>query len=132
MINVIDQVTVEKESQRPFPNEQHSKGLVVPLTADFVIHSEREKIDQSEIRDGRILIKGPDEEEIDQIDFDVDLTQHMRSRNVVQFSVFPFVGAGLYRLEVLYSDVDSGEFKLVDSVPLELVVAENVSPESSP
>ena len=131
LINVIDQLTVEKGSQKHIPNEQQSKGVVVPFTADFVIHSERSSTDQSESCKGRILIKGPEQQKIDEINFEVDLSEHSRSRFVVQFSVFPFVGTGIYQLEVEYCDDDTDEWKPVDRVPLEVLVTEDVPQEKS-
>lgn len=130
LINVIDQINLDRDDKNSTANDKIQKKVVlVPFSAQFVIYSDRTCADQPELCKGRILIKDPEEQEVGRTFFEVDLTKYKRTRNIVQFNVFPFVAAGTYRLEVQYQDVESENWIEVDSVPLDVLVQVSTEPE---
>lgn len=123
LINVIDQLTLDGyRTLSKSKDQSKNKGVLVPISAHFVVYSHRSIPNQPESGRGQILIKGPNGKEIDRTPFEVDLTEYRRTRIIVHFGVFPCVGAGTYQLEVHYQDVDSEDWDVVDSVPLDVLV----------
>ena len=132
LINVIDRMTLDEKTERPVSSEQMpGKMIMVPFTASLVVYTIRTNPDQPETGKGLILIQGPQGQEIDRIDLHVDLTTHNRSRSIVHFSAFPFVGEGMYQLAVQYQGTDTEKWDEVDSVPLEVYVRERSTAEAS-
>ena len=123
LINIIDQLTLDNfRTRSESANLAENQAVLVPISAHFVVCSDRTIPNQPETGRELILVKGSNGEEIDRTPFEVDLTEYKRTRNIVHFGVFPCVGAGTYQFEAQYQDAKSEAWDVVDSVPLDVLV----------
>ena len=68
----------------------------------------------------RILIEGPDGRTLDELEYEVDLSEHGGSRAFVEFANVRYGGNGVYEFIVKVEDEDTGEDREVARVPVDV------------
>ena len=108
------EITVENEI-----NEQNRAML--PIQLEIAILWYREFPERGEITNGRVKIIGPNGEDLGITNFEIDLTNHQRTRSRIRLNALPVIGGGRYFF-ITEIETDGGDFNEVGKVPLELII----------
>jgi hypothetical protein len=111
LINVLEQVNFATS------NEDVDN---VPIPLEVVSMWARSNFDEPEKANGRWLLFAPSGDELNNLDFDIDLTQHTRARAITRFMGLPFSGNGIYRFVVQLEEND-GLWQTVAMFPLDVI-----------
>ena len=112
LFECLDSVSAQVHSPRP-PSD-------VPLLSKLVTLWRRSDKDAAERGSVRILIEGPDGRKLNELTYEVDLSEHVASRAFVEIAGVPYGGNGVYEFIVKVEDEDTEEDREVARVPVEI------------
>ena len=123
LINVVERIVFQAVGD----------GNAIPYPVELVTMWTRSQPDEPEVSEAQVSLLSPsDASLIDSINYDVDLSEHLRLRVNGQFQAIPFTESGIYKFLVERREAD-GMWQLVASIPLEIIreLQEN-TPQDTP
>lgn len=118
LIHVVDQFTLEVPKEAP-------ERVVVPVELTVASLWRREDDEAPVASDGRLYIQFPNGERIQAQEFEIDLSEHSRTRNFVEMNGLPVQRSGVYRF-VVERERD-GEWIEISRTPLQVI--KNIQPD---
>jgi len=92
IFNIIEEVTIPADVKDPPSGEALSLG---PSFACLQLWM-RDQPEKAETASARVAVIGPNSQRLGEISFSVDLSDHPRTRAVLNLPFFPYMGPGTY------------------------------------
>lgn len=119
LFEVLEQVTVEG------PPEDARINLAA--TSTLVTEWMRSDIDQPESRFGRFSLVGPSGEVFGGVEFEINLSDEVRHRSLINMHTLPLQGPGIYEFVIEIRDDDGGGWQEASRIPLQVLYSQPTS-----
>ena len=123
LLECVERVSAEYVGPEPPPD--------VPLFCKLVTLWRRSESDVPERRKVTILVQGPSGDIVRDLKYELDLSEHVRSRALIEINALPYHGNGLYEFVVMAEDDTSDTPVEVARIPVEIAIDHQTSEVSA-
>lgn len=113
LFEVVDQLNVV--------GAQSEERVEIPAQFELATQWRRSDSDEPERATGRMNLRLPDGQQVQGSEFDIDLSESLRHRNVISIGSLPVHGPGEYWFEIDVRAADSDDWESVYQLPLQIL-----------
>jgi len=119
LFNIVEEINVVAEV--PQATEGKDNPIRIPIAIELVTLWSRTDREVKERGYGRIKLVQPASEETTTPEYEIDLTEFLRTRNRMRMTTIPIKDNGIYRY-IVEGRSDVGEWEQMFEVPLSIVI----------
>lgn len=93
----------------------------IPAQFDLVTQWIRSEPEEPERVPGRVSLRLPDGDQVGGSEFEIDLSEKLRHRNVISIGSLPLHGPGHYEFLIDYRPASGGDWQAAYQLPLQIV-----------
>ena len=113
LFEVVDQLNVVGPPQ--------DERVEIPARFDLVTQWTRSDPEEPERVTGRISLRLPNGDMVGGSEFEINLSESLRHRNVISISSLPIHGPGDYRFVIDYRPASGGDWEATYQLPLQII-----------